>query len=62
MDEIKKGDTVRLNSGGPLMIVELNASSSVLCAWRIDGKPHEGAFRPEDLRLVERGRLLQGFG
>jgi uncharacterized protein YodC (DUF2158 family) len=51
--EIKKGDTVRLKSGGPLMTVEdATYSDSVRCIWFDDKKQRQREeFDAETLKL-----------
>jgi uncharacterized protein YodC (DUF2158 family) len=51
MSEIKKGDTVQLKSGSPMMTVRRAEPDLVWCDW-IDkhGKPQEGSFPPESLK------------
>ena len=57
MSDFKKGDVVRLKSGGPLMTVVQEYSNhsqgpSVSCVWFYESKPNEGTFVVEALSLA----------
>jgi uncharacterized protein YodC (DUF2158 family) len=53
MENIKKGDTVQLKSGGPIMTVH-NVDSMAFCQWfDKDGALKQGHFQPEQLKKVE---------
>jgi uncharacterized protein YodC (DUF2158 family) len=54
MTEFKKGDNVKLKSGGPKMTIkELMSSETCHCQWFAGQKLQEGYFDPESLVLVE---------
>jgi uncharacterized protein YodC (DUF2158 family) len=50
--ELKVGDVVQLNSGGPKMTVAaLQSEGAVRCVWfSPDGKPESAVFPPSALR------------
>jgi len=56
VDQLKKGDVVRANSGGPTMRVEkvANDMKGKLTAWCVwfEGRQHSGAFDPGALEIV----------
>lgn len=56
MADFKKGDTVRVKSGGPLMTVaELGPEDGVKCVW-FDGKHREeDVFDAAVLKISESG-------
>lgn len=50
--KFKKGDTVRLKSGGPLMTVEsynIENETEVLCVWFKDNERLDGYFDEDTL-------------
>lgn len=54
-EEIKKGDTVRLKSGGPLMTVQSIADNEASCTWFDDkNNRKEGIFDPATLKADTR--------
>jgi uncharacterized protein YodC (DUF2158 family) len=64
MSEFKKGDIVRLKSGGPSMTVERISDSSMVenpvkCQWFAGHKLQEGWFAPESIELVEESEETQ---
>lgn len=54
MAEFKVGDTVRLNSGGPLMTVEgfgtYDGEQKVQCVWFVKTETKRGTFPPAVLK------------
>mgnify|MGYP000908204834 FL=1 len=47
MSKIRCGDIVRLNSGGPCMLVELiRDDGSLLCMWESEGWAARDWFKP----------------
>jgi len=52
MDNFKKGDTVRLKSGGPVMTIggQEHGGSRVMCEWFDDGTAKHEFFYPEQLK------------
>jgi len=62
MAEIKKGDVVRLKSGGPNMTVSSigQKSGNVTCQWFMDDKLESGVFSPESLVKFSGGEQRQG--
>ncbi len=60
--EIKKGDTVRLKSGGPMMTVQdigdyssSGGEEDVVCVWFDGNKPMNEVFHQSVLKIVEDG-------
>lgn len=57
MTEFKKGDTVRLKSGGPLMTVsdtgkDFTENEMVWCVWFEKNKAESATFPPEVLEIA----------
>ena len=57
MSEFKKGDVVRLNSGGPEMTIDTAdlVSGKALCRWFVGNKLEQGIFSKVLLEKVEDG-------
>jgi uncharacterized protein YodC (DUF2158 family) len=57
MSEFKKGDVVRLKSGGPKMTVwgPDEAAGGLLCQWFDGAKPARETFNEESLELANEG-------
>ena len=54
MDNMKKGDTVQLKSGGPIMTVgDKNLSGAYNCDWFEGAKLMHGSFYTEQLKLAD---------
>ena len=59
MSDIKKGDTVRLKSGGPVMTVQIIGDYSMnhgidngaMCVWFDGNKPMEKVFDIDSLHI-----------
>lgn len=53
MNQVKKGDTVRLKSGGPLMTVVVVDGEFVTCQWFKGDRAQEGAFEAAALEASD---------
>jgi uncharacterized protein YodC (DUF2158 family) len=54
MDSIKKGDVVKLKSGGPYMTVQSVGMNEVSCKWFDDLEVKQAHFCPESLKIIEK--------
>jgi uncharacterized protein YodC (DUF2158 family) len=51
--EIKKGDTVMLKSGGPVMTVQwIDEYGGAMCSWFDGNTPHHGKYSSDSLKVV----------
>lgn len=50
---IKKGDVVKLKSGGPKMTVRGTTSGLWICSWFSGEEMKEGMFSAEQLEIIE---------
>lgn len=47
---LKKGATVKLKSGGPIMTVQYEtAGSQIFCQWFVESELHKGSFAEDSL-------------
>lgn len=54
MPQLKKGDVVRLKSGGPLMTIqECEEEGRYFCVWFSGDEPKYGTFSGEQLKLFK---------
>lgn len=51
--EVKKGATVKLKSGGPVMTANLRTAAGWRCCWFSHGELREGTFSLEALEVVD---------
>jgi len=58
METFKKGDVVKLKSGGPDMTVENVKVSKATCIWFVNGAKKKDIFDVDTLELVPRPKLL----
>jgi uncharacterized protein YodC (DUF2158 family) len=49
---IQVGDVVALRAGGPPMTVQARSLNLAYCAWKVEGRLHQGTFEVSSLRLV----------
>lgn len=60
MSEIRKGDVVRVKSGGPKMTVwqvgkaAMTGADTVWCVWFVGNTKHDGTFEPDALEVMSR--------
>lgn len=52
MDKYKEGSIVALNSGGPLMTVEMIEDTYINTVWFVNADLHRDAFTAEELILI----------
>lgn len=50
---LKDGDKVQLNTGGPLMTVQIGLQGRIYCVWHQQRIRCQGIFPREQLRLVD---------
>lgn len=52
---IQVGDVVSLRAGGPPMTVQARSLNLAYCAWKVEGRVHQGTFEVNGLRLLRPG-------